>query len=192
MSSTPIALPADPLKAVRAMKSVLARQGTIIASYRTYRGQKLGPYYRLAFRDEGRQRSIYLGKSEIILRQVRNLLEKLQKPLKTRHNLRHAQKVMQAAMKKHMARFRVDLLRVGLQLRGYAVRGWRRYRRLRSQRTPQAPRDGLRNRLLRLLSAFQPPMRGPTLPNCPFAAPVDQKTSTTACGLYSSTTNHFL
>jgi hypothetical protein len=192
MSSLSTALPASPLIAVRALKTVFARQGTIVASFRTYNGRKLGPYYRLAYRTEGRQRSIYLGKSKKILRQVRRLLEKLQKPMQTKRHLRHAQKTFQEVMKKHMAQFRIDLLKVGLQLRGYTARGWRRYRRLvRLQCTPHAPREGccpphapyqgLRTRLLNLLSSFQPPTRGSISQNCPFATPVDQKP--TACGL---------
>jgi hypothetical protein len=166
----------SPLKTILALKTVLARQGTIVASFRTYNGRKLGPYYRLAYRTEGRQRSIYLGKSKKILRQVRRLLEKLQKPSKTKRFMRQAQKTFQETMKKHMAQFRIDLLKVGLQLRGYAARGWRRYRRLlKSQYPPQVPHLGLLNRLLRLLSSLQPPMRGPNPRNCPFATPVDQR-----------------
>ncbi|MBN2577954.1 MAG: DUF1678 domain-containing protein [Pirellulales bacterium] len=132
MTPSSATLRPSPLQTIRSLQSVFARQGTIVASWRTYNGRKLGPYYRLAYRAEGRQRSIYLGKSKNLLRQVRRLLEKLQKPLQTRKILRHAQKTMQAAMKKHMAQFRIDLLRVGLQLRGYAVRGWRRWRALRA------------------------------------------------------------
>jgi hypothetical protein len=252
MPSASVARPADPLSAVRALKSVFARQGTIVASYRAYRGHKLGPYYRLIYRAAGRQCSVYLGKSEKILAQVRRLLEKLQKPLKSRQILQHAQKTAQADLKRHMAQFRIDLLRVGLQLRGYSVRGWRRFRALRSTSlvpnlqlgnprslvsklqlslvpnlqlgnpcspgsqpvqirgpgcqpaflcTPHAPREGvclplgpnpkLLTRLLRLLS-FQPPMRGPTLPNCPFDYPADQKTPPTPSGTSFSGINRFL
>ena len=39
-----------------------ARQGPGAATWRTSRGRRLGPYYRLAWRDRGRQRSIYLGR----------------------------------------------------------------------------------------------------------------------------------
>jgi hypothetical protein len=225
MSCASIARPADPLSAVRGLKSVLARQGTIVASYRAYRGRKLGPYYRLIYRAEGRQCSVYLGKSEKILHRVRRLLEKLQKPQQIRRSVMHAAKTAEVAMKQHMAQFRIELLRVGLQLRGFTVRGWRRFRALRqtgftslvpklqlgnprspgcqpaTSCTPHAPREGgcipldpnqkLFARLLRLLS-FQPPMRGPTLPNCPFGHPADQKTPQTTSGTSFSDINHFL
>jgi hypothetical protein len=147
MPASSPALRRSPLQAVRALKNVFSRQGTIVASWQTYRGRKLGPYYRLAYRADGRQRSVYLGKSKNLLRQVRRLLEKLQKPAKTRQALHTAEKVVQSALKKHMAQFRIDLLKVGLQLRGYAVRGWRRFRALRA---PHAPREG--DGILRKLS----------------------------------------
>jgi hypothetical protein len=176
MSSPSPAFAHSPLNAIRTLKNIFSRQGTIVASFRTYNGRKLGPYYRLAYRAEGCQRSIYLGKSKKILRQVRRLLEKLQKTVKTKRFMCQAQKTFQKMMKKHQAQFRIDLLKVGLQLRGYAARGWRRYRRLLlSQYPPHAPYQGLRTRLLNLLSSLQPPMRGPNPRNCPFAAPVDQK-----------------
>jgi hypothetical protein len=125
------------LQKIRRLKHLFARQGAIVESWRYKNGQKLGPYYRLAYRAAGRQCSIYLGKSENLLRQVRRLLEKLQNPLKTSRILRRAQKAAQADLKRHMAQFRLDLLKVGLQLRGYAARGWRRFRALR--RTSSAP-----------------------------------------------------
>ncbi|MBN2579229.1 MAG: hypothetical protein JXB10_09580 [Pirellulales bacterium] len=126
------------------LKNIFAHQGAVVESWRYKNGRKIGPYYRLAYRVAGRQRSIYLGKSQKLLRQVRRLLEKLQRPVKTRRTLRQAQKVFQESMKRHQAQFRIDLLKVGLQLRGYAVRGWRRWRKLlRSQGTPQSPCTGL-------------------------------------------------
>jgi hypothetical protein len=139
MSAASLAQRPSPLNSIRGLKSLFAHQGAIVASWKTYRGRKLGPYYRLAYRANGRQRSIYLGKSKILLRQVRRLLEKLQKTAKTKRILHQAQKAAQTALKIHMAQFRIDLLRVGLHLRGFAVRGWRRFRALRA---PHAPRKG--------------------------------------------------
>jgi hypothetical protein len=174
----------SPLTAIRNLKSVLARQGAIVATYRTYNGRKLGPYYRLAYRLGGRQRSLYLGKSKKILRQARRLLEKIQNSLKIHRALCHAIKTAQADLKRHMAQFRIDLLRVGLQLRGYSARGWRRFRRLRrAQFAPPVPHHGLRARILKLLSPFLPPMRGPKPQNCPFDYTVVQNPTHTACGL---------
>jgi hypothetical protein len=40
---------ASPLKTIRRLRAVFFRPETIIASWRTCHGRKLGPYYRLAY-----------------------------------------------------------------------------------------------------------------------------------------------
>ena len=50
------------LTLLREAPTRFACQGTVTTSWRTYRGRRLGPYYRLAWRENGRQRSIYLGR----------------------------------------------------------------------------------------------------------------------------------
>jgi hypothetical protein len=135
------------LQKLTTIRHLLARQGSIVQSWRYKNGRKTGPYFRLAYRDEGRQRSIYLGKSPPILDQVRRLLEKFQKPTKIRQILHQAQKTLQPGFKNHQAQFRLELQKIGLELRGSVIRGWRRFR---AYRTPLAPReDGC---LLRKLS----------------------------------------
>ena len=47
---------------IRGRPDLFIRQGAVVAAWRTYRKRKLGPYYHLVFRDEGRQKSIYLGR----------------------------------------------------------------------------------------------------------------------------------
>ncbi len=56
--------PADPETAarldrvretVRQREAIMARQGTVVATWRTRQGRKVGPYYRLAWREAGRQ-----------------------------------------------------------------------------------------------------------------------------------------
>ena len=44
-----------------AHRRLLATQGTVTASWREYQGRRLGPFYRLAYREGNRQRSVYLG-----------------------------------------------------------------------------------------------------------------------------------
>ncbi len=98
-----------------------------MASYREYKGQRLGPYYRLAYREEGRQRSVYLGCDEGIVAGVKRLLAELHKP-------RERQKAMARLMKEAKARLRASLARLkeevaawGLTMRGLEVRGWRKF-----------------------------------------------------------------
>jgi hypothetical protein len=141
---------ASPLNTIRRLRAVFSRQGTIVASWRSYNGRQLGPYYRLAYRIDGRQCSLYLGKSKNLLRQVRRLLDKFQKYANTRRILRHAQQLAQKDLRNHLAQFRIELLRAGLQLRGYAARGWRRFRALRNSRSSQMGKGILRRLSVRL------------------------------------------
>ncbi len=55
-----------------------ARQGAVVASWRTYRGRRLGPYYRLAWRENRRQRSIYLGPGGPLVDEARRRLHQAQ------------------------------------------------------------------------------------------------------------------
>jgi hypothetical protein len=55
-----------------------ANQGTVVATWRTYRGRRLGPYCRLTWRENGRQRSIYLGRQSPLVDEVRRLLHEAQ------------------------------------------------------------------------------------------------------------------
>ncbi len=52
-----------------ASREVLSRQGAVVASWRVERGLRMGPYFRLAFREAGRQASIYLGACEALGRE---------------------------------------------------------------------------------------------------------------------------
>ena len=63
---------------VMAQPRRFARQGSVVASWRVYAGRKLGPYFRLAYREGRRQRSIYLGRCAELARRVRELLAELQ------------------------------------------------------------------------------------------------------------------
>jgi hypothetical protein len=127
---------ACPLKTIRRLRNVFARQGAIVASWRTYNGRKLGPYYRLTYRVDGRQCSLYLGKSKNLLRQVRRLLDKLQNYAKTRRVLRQVKQAAQKNLRNHLAQFRIEMLRIGLQPHGYDARGWRRFLALHNIRIP--------------------------------------------------------
>ncbi|MFH1269080.1 MAG: hypothetical protein ABIK89_25415 [Planctomycetota bacterium] len=76
---------------VLAAPGVFAVGGTVVSTWRTYRGRRLGPYFRLAYRKGGRQWSIYLGRSEGLARRVRDLLARLQHPRRWRRASRRLQ-----------------------------------------------------------------------------------------------------
>ncbi len=88
-------------------------------------GRKLGPYYRLAWREEGRQRSRYLGCSTWVVEKVRELLARVQQALRQGRQLRRLERTARAAMRWSKGLLRKELGRLGLWLKGFEVRGGR-------------------------------------------------------------------
>ena len=111
---------------IEAHRDQLSRQGAVVETFRNYRGRRLGPYYRLAYRDrDGRQRSLYLGASAELAEQVRGLLEEYQASLRVQRERRRVLEIFRAELKKAKALWGDELAKRGLRLQGYEVRGWR-------------------------------------------------------------------
>ena len=104
---------------------VFSRQGAIVATWREHQGRKLGPYYRLAWREEGRQRSRYLGCSTWVVEKVRELLARVQQELRQGRQLRRLERTARAAMRWSKELLRKELGRLGLWLKGFEIRGGR-------------------------------------------------------------------
>jgi hypothetical protein len=64
---------------VLARPSLFAKGGSVVAGWRRRGPARFGPYYRLAYRDQNRQRSIYLGRSAGLVAKVGQLLRQAQK-----------------------------------------------------------------------------------------------------------------
>lgn len=109
--------------ALRAQGHRFARQGTVVATWRQYRGKRLGPYYRLAYRADGRQKSIYLGASAWVAAQIRRLLARLQAPLREHRALQRARATILASLRRHQARAKALFAAVGVRLKGFEYRG---------------------------------------------------------------------
>jgi len=105
---------------------VFAHQGTIVESWRTYSGRKLGPYYRLSYRDGEKQQSIYLGKSKEFADRVKQRLDEIQSPVKQQRRMERIISCARAELREHKRRWNADLEKFGLSSKGYEVRGWRR------------------------------------------------------------------
>ena len=105
--------------------ALFARQGAVVASWRDYRGRKLGPYYRLAYREDGRQRSVYLGCCARLVERVRQALAAVQAPLRQSRVLRRLKTRAKAAFRAAKAELDRRLRPVGLFLKGMEIRGWR-------------------------------------------------------------------
>ncbi len=126
---------------VLARRAEFARQGAVVATWRWRGGRRLGPYYRLAYREHGRQRSIYLGRSEGLAEKVRWLLADVQAPLRRHRAWLRTRARLAAQLRRQKARWREALRSWGLYTKGCAVRGWRR-RPLRSARRLGSPVNG--------------------------------------------------
>ena len=110
---------------VREHQQQLARQGAVVASWRQYQGRRLGPYYRLVFRDAGRQQTLYLGTDPELAARIRRWLAELQTPARDRRRLRQQYQIMRRGLVRCRAQWQRELNRIGLGLRGSHVCGWR-------------------------------------------------------------------
>lgn len=96
------------------------RQGAVVATFRNYRGTTLGPYFKLNYREHGRQRSIYLGRAQRLADAVRALLDERQSPEILRRQLRRLRRSGRARLRAHCRVWNRELQQ------GLEVRGWRR------------------------------------------------------------------
>ena len=132
---------------VRGHAEVFARQGTLVAGWREYRGRRLGPYYRLAYREAGRQRSLYVGRSQGLIGLVRRLLERLQRPFRQSRLLGDLKVRARAALRGHKAVLRRHLAQWGIHLKGFEFRGLRRFAALYRAAIHAVPRLAARQAL---------------------------------------------
>ncbi len=104
----------------------LARQGSIVASWRR-RGQRaIGPYYKLACRSAaGKQVAVYLGTKGALVAEVRETLARLQAPTTAGRTLDTARRQIRHELKTTKKALTVELAQVGLFLKGSEIRGWR-------------------------------------------------------------------
>jgi hypothetical protein len=119
----------DILRRVKALingePGVFALQGSVAASWRHYRGRRLGPYYRLSYRINGRQHSLYLGADETLADEIRELLTGLRKERQTRRMLARIRRQVNKSLGEERARLRAELEKIGLRLQGAEIRGMR-------------------------------------------------------------------
>lgn len=115
----------DLSKRIKSRPDIFTRQGTIVESWRKYNGKRLGPYYRLSYRDGGIQHSIYLGQSRQFAERIRKLLEEIQSPAKQQRKLDQMISHARSELRKQKKRWHQDLSQAGLYAKGYEIRGWR-------------------------------------------------------------------
>lgn len=101
---------------------LFGRQGSVVRTWRTVRGERRGPYFALRYRDAGRQRSLYLGRSPEVAGEVRRLLAGLQAPRQQSQQLARLRRAARAAVRQSKRAWQAELERVGWTLQGYEVR----------------------------------------------------------------------
>jgi hypothetical protein len=101
---------------------LFATQGSVVATWRVRRGKRFGPYYRLAYRRRGRQRSIYLGPRPVadLLRQF---LARFQRPHRRHQLYKRLQTQVRASLKTAKIHLAQQLAPLGIILKGYEFRG---------------------------------------------------------------------
>lgn len=122
--------PVDQLKhpaitLITARPDLFARQGSVNATWRRRNGLTFGPYYRLSYRDDGRQCAVYLGREGPLVQHVRHLLQNAQNPLRQKQIFARIEHETRLALRANNARLAALLRPLGLRLKGCEVRGWR-------------------------------------------------------------------
>jgi hypothetical protein len=103
-----------------------ATQGTVVETWRTYRARRLGPYYRLAWRENGHQRAIYLGRQSPLVDEVRRLLHEAQTIRRMIREHRRRQALFKQHVIRPLQRYVKEMFRLfgnGLYVKGSNIGG---------------------------------------------------------------------
>jgi hypothetical protein len=103
-----------------ARQDLFASQGRVEKCWRNYRGRRIGPYYRVVFREGKSRKSIHLGRSAELAYQVKAFLAELQRPLRQRRDTGHCRKIIRASLRAEKAKLEKLLLPLGFHMKGYA------------------------------------------------------------------------
>ncbi len=124
---------------ISAARDIFRRQGAIVTTWRTRGARKLGPYFRLAYRADGRQQSIYLGACTKLVARVRALLADLQAVIRRHRAYRVTRRELRTALRRQKAECDAVLRAHGFTPRGYDLRGFRRLAFLLKMQAAAAP-----------------------------------------------------
>jgi hypothetical protein len=103
--------------------TALRRRGYVVQTWREYCGRRLGPYYRLRYREQGRERSVYLGRDAALAEDVHRRLRDMQAPRRAQREADRRYKAERAVLRRLKARWEGELRKIGLRLKGFEVRG---------------------------------------------------------------------
>jgi hypothetical protein len=107
---------------------LFASQGSVQEAYRLYKGRKLGPFFRLSFREAGKQRSLYIGRDRALAGAIERQLQTLQASRARARQLERCLADCRRSLQAAKLEFRCRLEAQGLHLQGNEIRGWRTHR----------------------------------------------------------------
>jgi len=116
------------LQELAARNDLFGRQGVVVATWRSYRGRRFGPYYRIEFRHGDKRQSIYLGACGGFAEEVRQCLRALKSPIQQERAYRRERAKLRADLRCQKHQLDIELEKIGLYLKGCEVRGFRRSR----------------------------------------------------------------
>jgi hypothetical protein len=127
-------------------------QGTVEATWRTYRGRRLGPYFRVSCRQRGvqhapcadapQQTSIYLGRDPELAARVRRLLDELRQHTCGKRRCADLRRQVRRSLTRAKESLRQRLAEHGVTLKGFEFRAAARA----FGRLPPMPKRGMNGR----------------------------------------------
>lgn len=114
---------------LESIRDDLRAGGSVVPTWRTYKGQRLGPYFRVAYRVGGQQKSVFIGCDAELAEKVRSYLHHLQRQRNESANLNRMRRAAAKRFTESREQFGAELAAVGLRLRGSQVIGWRAWKR---------------------------------------------------------------
>jgi hypothetical protein len=106
--------------------ALFAAQGTVAATWRAYRGRRLGPYFQVSWRESGRQRWLYLGRCQELAGRIRDLLARLQRRRRHRRLVDRLEGQVRSSLRRWKRQLKQRLAAWGIQLKGFEFRGARK------------------------------------------------------------------
>ena len=127
---------------VESRPDIFSLQGSVVEGWRQYRGRRLGPYFRLVYREERRQKSIYLGRSVTLADRVRQYLQAIQITHRDKKSYARIRQQIRRSLREQKAKWEKDLAGLGLWAKGFEVRSSNPAVR----RKPASTKDAVRKR----------------------------------------------
>jgi hypothetical protein len=100
----------------------LAKQGSIIATWRSYEGRRTGPYFRFMYRQDRRLRSVYLGNNHDLVATIQAELDRLKEPRRRQLKFERLRRQIKRSLASQKKRLRERLREHGRDLKGFEIR----------------------------------------------------------------------